>query len=282
MSIAAKWIEALPGRRIAFKTRGRVHGPIARLVSPGDLGEQLKPFVFLDFFEATPSNFPRFGFHPHSGIATVTFTISGDSFYEETSGQTGVLRAGDVEWMSAGGGVWHRGGPTGEDDVKGFQLWIALPPEHENDTPRSQYLHTRDVASVGPAKVLLGQYGDAASQIESTPSINYLAVNLKAGQCWAYETPPGHDVAFIAVHEGELRQNGEAISKGELAVFNESGEPLVFQAETDAGFVLGSAVKHPYPLVTGNYSVHTSEDALQIGEANIALLGEALRARGAL
>lgn len=282
MPNAANWIEAVPARRIAVKTRGRVHGPIARLVSPGDLGERIKPFVFLDFFEASPNNFPKFGFHPHSGIATVTFTISGDNFYEETSGQTGVLKAGDVEWMSAGGGVWHRGGPTGGDDVKGFQLWIALPPEQENGAPQSQYLRKQNVASVGPAQVLLGQYGDAASQIESTSSINYLAVDLKAGQCWVYETPPGHDVAFVAVHKGALRQNGEAISKGELAIFEESGEPLVFQAETDAGFVLGSAVKHPHQLVTGNYSVHSSKEALQIGEANIALLGEALRARGAL
>jgi redox-sensitive bicupin YhaK (pirin superfamily) len=282
MPNSAKWIEALPGRRIADKTRGRVHGPIARLVSPGDLGVRLKPFVFLDFFEASPDNFPKFGYHPHSGIATVTFTITGDNFYEETSGQTGLLHAGDVEWMSAAGGVWHRGGPMGQDPVKGFQLWIALPPGEELSAPHSQYLRKDAVPTIGPARVLLGRYGSAVSPIESTSSINYIAVDLKAGECWVYETPVGHDVAFVAVHTGKLRQNGEAIDKGELAIFEESGEPLVFQAETATGFVLGSAVKHPHPLVTGHYSVHTSAEALRIGEARIDSLGQALKAQGAI
>lgn len=270
----------LPARSIALKTRGHAHGGLARLASPGDLGERMKPFVFLDFFEIDPAGFPGFGYHPHSGIATVTFTVSGDNFYEETNGQTGTLHAGDVEWMTAGGGVWHRGGPAGKAIVKGFQLWIALPADRELEAPLSQYLRKEAIPSVGPARILLGRYGTAVSPIESPAPINYLAVDLKAGENWVFDTPQGHDVAWIAVHQGTVRANGKAVEKGELALFEESGEPISFDADTAAGFVLGSAAKHPHPLVTGYYSVHTSAAALRTGEANIALLGEELKAKG--
>ena len=57
--------------RIAHRTRGRSHGPITRLMSPGDLGEALKPFVFLDLIDTESTSLSCFGFHPHSGIATV-------------------------------------------------------------------------------------------------------------------------------------------------------------------------------------------------------------------
>src|SRR6058998_3465545 len=62
-------------RRIVLSTSGRRHGPITRLVSPSDIGELIKPFVFLDYFEIDPKNMPPIGFHPHSGIATVTVVL---------------------------------------------------------------------------------------------------------------------------------------------------------------------------------------------------------------
>ena len=61
---------AAAARPIVVRSRGHAHGAITRLVSPGDIGELIKPFVFLDYFETDPANAPKFGFHPHSGIAT--------------------------------------------------------------------------------------------------------------------------------------------------------------------------------------------------------------------
>src|ERR1700748_3629799 len=84
-------------RQIALRTRGRSHGSLPRLVSPGDIGELIKPFVFLDYFDADPATAPKFGFHPHSGIATLTLILSGQAFYKETTGREGVIEAGGVE-----------------------------------------------------------------------------------------------------------------------------------------------------------------------------------------
>src|SRR5207302_8249049 len=75
------------GREIVARTRGSSHGPITRLVSPSDLGHALKPFVFLDYFDIDPKRMPPIGFHPHSGIDTVTVVLRGQLSYQETSGR---------------------------------------------------------------------------------------------------------------------------------------------------------------------------------------------------
>jgi hypothetical protein len=83
------------------------------------------------------------------------------------------------------------------------------------------------------------------------------------------------------VHQGKLA-TPEIASKGELVVFEASNGALEFEALESTGFVLGSAVKHPYDLVLGTYSVHTSKDALKRGETRIAEIGKRLRAEGRL
>src|SRR5215467_14486552 len=99
-------------RQIVHRTRGRKRGPIARLVSPSDLGEVIKPFVFLDHAVFSDRDAPmdkNLLWHPHSGIATVTVVLEGSIEYAETTGKSGVVQASGVEWMRAGGGVWHTG-----------------------------------------------------------------------------------------------------------------------------------------------------------------------------
>jgi redox-sensitive bicupin YhaK (pirin superfamily) len=111
-----------PARRVTHRTRGSAHGPVTRLVSPSHVGELIKPFVFLDYFDLDPRHSPAIGFHPHSGIATLTLLLQGQIAYEETSGTKGIIEAGGVEWMRAAGGVWHTGGAVGAERAKGYQL----------------------------------------------------------------------------------------------------------------------------------------------------------------
>ena len=266
-------------KSIQLRTRGNGHGAITRLVSPGDIGELIKPFVFLDSFEFDPKRSPGIGFHPHSGIATVTVVLEGQISYEETSGTKGVVDTRGVEWMRAGSGVWHTGGAAGTARVKGYQLWIALPPEMESLPAQAQYLSREHFQSDGPARVILGRYGSAASKLPAPKTLNYLDVALKKGETWRYEMPAGHDIAWIAVHAGGVA-TPEPVTKGELAVFEEGNRTLEFEALEDTGFVVGSAAKHPHELFLGNYSVHTSQEALDRGEAKIAELGKQLRAEG--
>jgi redox-sensitive bicupin YhaK (pirin superfamily) len=266
-------------RAIVTRTTGRQHGPVKRLVSPSDLGEVLKPFVFLDYFDSQVEAEMRFSMHPHSGLATTTVLLEGEVEYEDTTGASGIMPSGGVEWMNAGRGVWHDGRARGDGPVRGYQLWVALPPELELGAPQSQYLSASEVPRTGPARVILGRYGNVESPVPAPPGINYLLVRLSAGERWKYTPPTGHNVAWLSVQRGALRIADEPISN-ELVVFGESEDDLAFTADEDSEFVLGSAVPHPHHLVLGYYSVHTSSEALRAGEARIKEIGAQLRRRG--
>jgi redox-sensitive bicupin YhaK (pirin superfamily) len=219
--------------------------------------------------------------HPHSGIATVTFLMQGSVGYEDTDGRTGVLRQGGMEWMKAGGGAWHGGGTGDGDRTRGFQLWIALPPDSEVAPAESIYLAPGSIPREGPARVLLGSYGATSSTIRPPSPLTYLFVRLAAGERWRYSPPEGQTVGWVAIGAGEV-VTSEPLRAGDLAVFEASEASIDFQARVDTEFVLGSAVPHPYELALGTYSVHTNPDALHAAESRIAQIQVSLVARGRL
>jgi redox-sensitive bicupin YhaK (pirin superfamily) len=250
-------------------------------MSPSDFGRLLKPFVFLDLIDNQGASFSGFGLHPHSGIGTVTYIAEGSVRYEDTNGATGLLPAGGIEWMRAGGGVWHGGGLGDPGRTRGFQLWIALPPELELGPSESVYLSPEVVPSDGPARVLIGSYGTATSSIKAPSPMNYLAVRLKAGERWGYQPPAGHTVGWTAVGKGSILVPDE-LQQGELVAFTTSSAMLEFEAQSDAEFVLGSAVPHNYDLVLGSHSVHTSVEALREAETRISDIRTRLVGQGRL
>jgi redox-sensitive bicupin YhaK (pirin superfamily) len=249
-------------------------------MSPSDLGERLKPFVFLDLFDHEGAPFNG-GLHPHSGIATLTYVAEGTVSYIDPDNVTGTLPAGGVEWMRAGRGMWHGGGLDKAGRTRGFQLWIALPPELELGPTISTYQAPEDVPQDGPARILLGRYGSASSAIASPSPINYLAVRLKTGERWRYEPPAAHTILWVAIASGVLLAPDE-LRHGDLAAFEPSSEAVELAALTDTEFVLGSAAPHKHDLVPGYYSVHTSPDALRDGEAHILSIKKRLVQEGRL
>jgi redox-sensitive bicupin YhaK (pirin superfamily) len=265
--------------KILYRTRGRRHGPVTRLVSPGDLGEVLKPFVFLDLVDAEAKALSSFGLHPHSGIATVTHLFEGNVRYEDTTGASGLLPEGGVEWFKAAHGAWHGGGGGESARVRGFQLWLALPPQDELGPVESIYQAPENIVREGPARILLGSYGAAASALKAPGSINYLAVRLKAGESWRYQRPADHTVAWLALSTGGLTAP-ERIDAGELVIFEAGDTAIDFHADRDSDFVLGTAVPHRHDLVLGYYSVHTSPASLAAGERRIEEIQRRLQSEG--
>src|SRR5712692_6860000 len=124
-------------RQIVHRTHGHRHGPITRLMSPSDLGQTLKPFVFVDLFDTEGGSF--------SGIATLTYLWEGSVRYEDTTGAAGFLPAGGVEWFKAAGGAWHGGGAVNSGRSRGFRLWLALPPDQELGSSESIYQKPEDI-----------------------------------------------------------------------------------------------------------------------------------------
>jgi redox-sensitive bicupin YhaK (pirin superfamily) len=273
-------IQARP-RKIIRRTRGSRHGSISRLMSPSDLGQILKPFVFLDLFDMENASFPGIGLHPHSGIATVSYLFEGSVRYEDSSGATGVLLAGGVEWFKAAHGAWHGGGPGDTGRSRGFQLWLALPPDHELGPVENVYVAPDAVARDGPARVLVGTHGGATSSLSAPASVNYLAVRLRAGESWRYQPAIDHTVGWVAPSTGHMRVP-ESVEAGELAIFEPSTDAIDFHADADTEFVLGSAAPHAHGLVLGRYSVHTSVATLRAGEQRLNEIQQRLQNEGRL
>jgi redox-sensitive bicupin YhaK (pirin superfamily) len=200
---------------------------------------------------------------------------------KNTNGATGLLPAGGIEWMRAGGGVWHGGGLGEPGRTRGFQLWIALPRDLELGPSESIYLSPEAVPTDGRVRVLIGTYGSATSSIKAPSPMNYLAVHFKAGERWSYQPPAGHTVLWTAVGKGSILVPDE-LQQGELVAFTSSGAVLEFEAQSDAEFVLGSAVPHNYELVLGSHSVHTSVEALREAETRILEIQTRLVGQGRL
>ena len=179
--------------------------------------------------------------------------------------------------MQAGGGVWHTGKPGDGAKVRGFQLWVALPPMLENAPAESHYIHPSSIPGDGRVRVLLGKSGEMASVIPYPSPVTYLHVHLRDGDTWSYQPAAAHDVAWLAVSVGAVRVDAALIGQ-EMAVFEEGGARIDLAAVGDTELVIASAVKHPHPLVTGMYSVHTSAEALRRGETGYRRIAAEMRA----
>lgn len=269
-------------RRIQLRTRGSRHGFIRRMVSPGDLGELIKPFIFLDHIAGETRPGMGFGYHPHSGIATVSYLLDADATYEDTTGKSGVLRARGVEWMMSGGGVWHTGGVIERSSprVTGFQLWVAMPPSHEEAPAESQYVSPEGVPEIDGVRVVLGGYRGAISPVPAPNDMTYLDVNLRAEQRWLHEPPPSHDVAWVFVHQGTALVQGERTTDTIVVLEHGHGSIDVRALDGAARVLVGTARRHEHPLVLGTSSVHSSRAPLERSLARIREQGLDLRRRG--
>lgn len=156
---------------------------------------------------------------------------------------------------------------------------IALPPEQELGPVESIYQAPDEIQRNGPASVLLGRLGEVSSRLKSPSSISYLAVHLKAGESWRYQPSADHAVCWVALSTGSLAVP-EHVQAGELVVFEPSNHAIDFSARADTEFVLGSAASHPYDLVLGYYSVHTSPESLRAGERRLEEIQARLREEG--
>lgn len=263
-------------RTLLRRARGHAVGPITRLIDPTTLGEALKPFIFLDFFEAEIEPGFGFGWHPHSGIATLTWQPGTDVAYEDTTGQKGILKAGGLEWMNAGGGAWHQGHLLGRGRATGFQLWVAMPPGVEDGEASGQYVPPEDVPRLaipgGEVRVLLGEFERdgrlAASPIDPHQRMNYMVVRLDAGASWRYSPPSDYDVAWAFVFDGNAMVQGEAAGR-EVLLFSPQGDIEIRALGNPAQVIVGTAVRHPHPLVIGPSSVHTTRASLDKGHQRI-------------
>jgi redox-sensitive bicupin YhaK (pirin superfamily) len=188
---------------------------------------QLDPFLLLDCFHSdNRDDYVRgFPWHPHRGIETITYVLDGDVEHQDSLGNRGVIRPGDVQWMTAGNGIVHQEMPQGNAKGRmwGFQLWANLPRTQKMMDPRYREVTSTQIPVVKTAegatvRIICGRLGEVQGPVrEIVTDPEYLDVSLPAGKTFTHRVKPGYTV-FAYVVEGEAYFDPERNPFGREAV----------------------------------------------------------------
>jgi redox-sensitive bicupin YhaK (pirin superfamily) len=214
---------------------------------------RIDPFLMLDEFRSDRADDYIAGFpnHPHRGFETVTYMLAGRMRHGDNHGNSGLLTAGSVQWMTAGRGIVHSEMPEQEDGLMwGFQLWVNLPAKDKMTAPRYQDIAPEKIPALDPASgvrvklvagELDGQHGPV-NAVATEPV--FMDVSLQPGASWRAPLPAGHS-GFAYVFEGSamLGADGEDVKRGELAVLKSDGPLELINASDDPARVLVVAGK---------------------------------------
>jgi quercetin 2,3-dioxygenase len=236
-----------------------------QLVIGAEGPERTSPFLFLseDWF-AAPKGFEE---HPHRGMQTVTIVLEGALEHRDHTGNHGVLRAGDVQWMTAGHGVLHSEKPHGKDAVHTLQLWLNLPRSLKMIPARYQDQRRSDVPvrrlGGGEVRVYAGRSGEASHEHGSDYPMWLLDIQLHSGARFSQELPSEHR-GFLYVLEGHAQASGKEIRQGDVAWFEPGEGAIAFAAGKDFHALLFSGVPIDEPVVAyGPFVMNTRQEIEQ-------------------
>jgi redox-sensitive bicupin YhaK (pirin superfamily) len=223
--------------------------PVRSLFGYDGLGRELSPFLLLDHAAPTPfppATRPRgVGQHPHRGFETVTIVYQGELAHRDSTGAGGLIGPGDVQWMTAAGGIVHeefhspaftRQGGT----IEMVQLWVNLPARDKMGPAGYQTLLDTEIPSVelpqgaGRVRVIAGGFDGKAGPARTFTPIDVLDIRLNAGSTGRFTATPGHTLALVVLH-GTVQVNGEAVAReGQLVHLERDGSAVEIEANTDA------------------------------------------------
>ncbi len=236
--------------------------PVRSLFSYGSHGRQLSPFLLLDYAgpqDFAPTGKPRgVGQHPHRGFETVTIVYKGEVAHRDSTGKGGVIRPGDVQWMTAGSGILHEEFHSPEFSQSGgllemVQLWVNLPEKDKMTTPGYQAILDREIPAValpdeaGVARVIAGEFDGRTGPVHTYTPMNVWDLRLKQGGFNTFELPDGWAAALVVLH-GTVQVNDSAIVReAQMVVLDRAGQSLVLEANSDAVVLLlcGEPIDEP-------------------------------------
>lgn len=216
---------------------------LTRMVGTAEL-DMIDPFLMLDRMDSDDPSAYIAGFpnHPHRGFETVSIMHEGQMRHEDSVGNSGLLKPGDVQWMTAGRGIIHSEIPEMlEGRMSGFQLWVNLPAKHKMVAPKYQDIPAEQIPTVSEdgsaVRVIRGTYNDITGPAESLMPVRILDVTVDAGANWSI-TPNEDNAFFICVHEGAISVvdgNGESQEVSAPSVVTFEGDGDIKLSVTSAG-----------------------------------------------
>ncbi|MBK7116025.1 MAG: pirin family protein [Proteobacteria bacterium] len=225
--------------------------PVRSLFSYNGLGRELSPFLMLDHAAPTafePAARPRgVGQHPHRGFETVTIVYQGEVEHKDSTGSGGRIGPGDVQWMTAGGGIIHEEFHSHEFTRRGgtiemVQLWVNLPAKDKMTPPRYQTLVDAQIPAVplpqsaGRVRVIAGEFAGARGPASTFTPMDVWDVRLVNGGETKFAAHEGHTLALVVLH-GTVRVNGTSASEGQLVHLERAGSEVRIEAQIDSTLV---------------------------------------------
>ena len=247
--------------RIVRASRPTLEGAGVRLRRAFGNGDEhvFDPFLMLDDFRGDDPADYRAGFpwHPHRGIETITYMLEGEVDHSDSLGNAGRIGPGDVQWMTAGGGIIHQEMPRGDERGRmgGFQLWLNLPAEFKMTEPRYQGFAAAEIPvekeDGATIRVVAGRVGEVEGPVMNDwVSPEYLDVALSPGASWRHPTSAGFTV-WAYVFEGAVRfgpasdpdlvDPGWIVAEpGRVVLFDDGGWVSAIAGDAGGRFLLGS------------------------------------------
>lgn len=213
---------------------------LTRIISQSVMKET-DPFLMLDFFGSdNPDEYMAgFPWHPHRGIETVTYMIAGEVQHEDSLGNKGVIKAGDVQWMTAGSGIIHQEMPHVTDGLmKGFQLWVNLPAEYKMTKPRYQEYSAETIPVIKTGntiiKIIAGKYSGTEGPVKGV-FIQPLYLDISLGKNSELSIPIENDLnSFAYIFEGSgFFEDSTSVQNGNLLIFS-NGNSVKFKTESSS------------------------------------------------
>tara|TARA_Y100001970_G_scaffold9787_1_gene11573 strand:- start:17606 stop:18448 length:843 start_codon:yes stop_codon:yes gene_type:complete len=236
----------------------------------------IDPFLMLDEFGSDNKEDYIAGFppHPHRGIETVTYMLSGQFEHKDSIGSSGKMTPGDVQWMKTGRGIIHSEMPVMSDGkLLGFQLWINMPAKLKNNKPEYFYIKNNEIGvhkdSDKIVKVIAGKY-EKAEGPEKNHNIKpiYFHIILNEGKEFKSEIPNSHN-SFIYLLKGELKVGKKEHSKTNDSnlILLEKGNQLNVKALKKTEFLLIAGKPIGEPIARGGpFVMNTKEEIIQAVE----------------
>ena len=240
--------------------------------------DYLDPFLLLDHFASSNPRDYEAGFplHPHRGIATVTYVLRGEVHHRDTLGNSGSIRAGDVQWMTAGRGIMHEEMPqVRPEGIAGFQLWVNLPAKLKMTQPRYQDVRSADIPEItkeggASIRVITGTVDGVSGPVRGIAANPiYLDVSVPAHASFLQPIQRAH-TAFAYVFEGEAKfggddqKDGTTVSHPRLVVLGDGDYVKVVTGEQPVRFLLVSGKPLHEPIARyGPFVMNTQEEIEQ-------------------
>ena len=221
--------------------------PVRSLFSYHAHGQQVSPFLLLDYagpYNFEPAQRPRgVGQHPHRGFETLTIVYDGPDTHKDSAGNGGTIGAGDVQWMTAGGGIIHEefhshaftrtGGP-----FRMVQLWVNLPAKDKMSPGAYQGITSDQIPVVefdgGRARIIAGRFGAANGPARTFTPVNVWDLRLNADAEVELGLPEGH-TAMIVVLPGHVTVNvTEQAGEAEVVLFDRAGAGASVRADGES------------------------------------------------